>query len=75
MHTSTTVSLKPNFWFLFVCAIFFLICIFFNHSILNLYNKNPLRFALHIFGLKCCLFAVCHDNDVLDEISAKTVPF
>ena len=49
MHTNTTEALKPNLVsFLFLRALFLLICI--------ILNKDPKIFACFIFGLKSCLY-------------------
>ena len=51
MHTNIELSLKLNFMGSFFKYAFSSIA----PKTLNLHDKSPNTFALHIFGLKCCL--------------------
>ena len=58
MHTNIRVPLKPNFYpnLLLLFAVFLWVHIFYiNLKILNLHNKSPAFFAIHILSLKRCL--------------------
>ena len=72
MHTNTTVAIKPNFMSS-LCYVFFKYAYSsITLKILNPHDKNPKRFAFHIFRPKCCLHHIIHFKAVQDDISAET---
>ena len=79
MHTNSTVALEPNLMSSLLlcelCSISFNIQILQSrYIILNLYNKDPDRFAFHIFFfLNAVLVNIYHGKAIRDDFSAKTV--
>ena len=71
MHANIGVALKPNF--IPGCRVMYLSKYEFSSftlRILNLHNKSPKIFAIHMFGLKC-LNPICYVKAVQDVISSK----